>query len=205
MQTKVSEFVEDYDHVFNLMLQETKNNIHEVATRAYIINEDRFYLFPVFSLESLLIERQERLPPNVIHRFIQHSIQANQRHPQPDSSNRYRTNLRLFEEGFSHLLMNTNGQYQVVINLYRDSIPSDFAVDDKWQVVVQNQFVATTCNMTDEILQLESVALPCSLLTLQYTRDDVFLIHPYQLYRNDTIFKLTDFFFPNKDHGYYFS
>ena len=196
-------FIEQYDHIFQLMHEVTTTHANDVVARAYVINEDRFYLFPVFSLESLLIDLQTEVSPQVIHRFIQHFIQANQRRPQQDMEKNYTANFRFFKEGFSHVFIGIKGEYSVVICLYRDNSQWDINVTDEWHIVVQHQLVPAVCHVNEDNIELRSDALACTQLTAQYSRDDVFLIHPYELYRNGEKIKLTDLFFPNQEHGYY--
>lgn len=204
LEKKASQFITDYDHLFHLMQQKVKQDIYLIAARAYVINEDRFYLLPVFSLESFLIDLQTQASSYVIHRFIQQFIQANQRTPRLTHLNYYQTNYRLFMEGFSSILINIYGEYQVAFTLHREYMMHPIHEEDIWQIVIHNQLVPAMCVVHEEVLHIQSVHLPCSQLILQYSRDNVFLIHPYTLYRNNEPIKLTDLFFPDLEYGYYF-
>ena len=108
---------------FSIIQDEIHNNEQQIAARAYVINEDRFYLFPVFSLEPYFVKLLENdTEPYKIHRLIHLLIQANQRMPQLDATNCYKSDFRFFTEGFVHIIMSTYGTYQVVFNLYSDMI-----------------------------------------------------------------------------------
>jgi hypothetical protein len=204
LEKQALEFIKNYDHVFDLLLQATEHNTNQIATRAYIINEDRFYLFPVFSLElHILNSLEQNSSPKTLDRFMQNLIKANQRIPKLEMANGYISDFRMFVEGFSHVSINAQGSYQVVFHLYRDKINWEINEQDTWHIEVLSELMPSICLIDDEFIQIRTVDMPISELALHYYRENTLLVQPYILYRNLEKMKTHDLFFPDRDQGYY--
>ncbi|MES2211760.1 MAG: hypothetical protein V4490_01300, partial [Pseudomonadota bacterium] len=203
LQQRGLDFIQLYETVYTMILGNGVINIEDTIARAYVINEDRFYLFPVFSIEAHLIEWQSYYPAKVIHRFIQRLIQANQRKSIKNKDGEYTSNVRLFIEGMFTILIHSDGNFRVVIHVDRDMIALPTSTEDQWAIEFHGKRMSADCVITDNVIQLFSQKLPMIQLTRQYTRDDVFLIPQCVFYLNEKSFKLTDFFFPKQDEEFY--
>lgn len=204
LEKNIIQFIIHFDDLFNLILNKNKLDLYWVASRAYKINEDRFYLFPVFSLEHLLRHHKKTKVPEITNRFIARLIKASQRAIHTHHPKEIMTDMRLFLEGYVYLLLNPSGFYQVVIHLDKDRIdiaPLEF--HDHWQIQVQNQLIDAECQSCSEFLEIKTIPIPFNQLTLEFTRDRVFMLNTYFLYCSGDRIKLRDLFFPDDEAGYY--
>lgn len=204
LEQKALDFLILYDQLFDSLIMDTQQDKYNIAARAYVINEDRFYLFPVFSLEALILEQiQKKTEPQMIHRLIETLIKANQRLPILSSSNCYVSDYRLFGQGFSYTCLNTNGTYYVAFNLYQDQIDWDPSQEVTWQIEVLNELMPATSKWTPDRLIIESIAMPMEELMLHPYRENTFLTSLYSLYKNQEKINLNDLFYSNAKQGYY--
>lgn len=202
LEKNAMEFINQFDKFFNLIVNE-KYDLYWIASRAYKINEDRFYLFPVFSVESLLIGNKKTNEPEIMNRFISRLIKASQRKIYSDNPSDLITDMRLFFEGTIYLLLNPSGFYQVVIHLDKDRINFPATPNDYWQIQVKDQRIDAEYQCFSEFTEIKTIPLPFIQLISSFTRDNVFLLNNHFLYRSGEKIKLHDLFFPDYESGYY--
>ncbi|MFA6301745.1 MAG: hypothetical protein WC627_01250 [Legionella sp.] len=200
LERKIRKFIDDYEQLFEMMQEYSGQTREHVATRAYVLNEDRFYMLSVFSLDAALIKLHRINQPQVINRFIADLIKANQR---IIKDGWYQANMRLFDQGYVFVLLQEEGTFQVVFQLYKDKIDLDVRPEDQWQIALQGRLVAARVDDAAAYIQIISEPLPSIQLAFDYSREDYLVIHPYGLYRNQMKVILNDLFFPDHDTGYY--
>ena len=202
-QAKALNFIEQYDTLFDQLQQTSKLSLLRLAARAYVINEDRLYLLSFLSPDALLVELQDNYPPKIIDRLIQNVINASERFITEESG--YTADNRVWIEGYSHLLLNQQGEYQAITYLYDDFIDWTINQEDNWHVMVGNQTIAATCQADESGLCIRSQHLPFDQLIANCVRENSFLVHPFELYRNNIKVRLTDLFLSPLEQKTYFS
>lgn len=193
-------FIEAYEHLFNLIVQKKKDDLQSIASRAYVINEDRFYLFPMLSVEKLLTDWQRQKPPEIINRFITRLITASKRDGSTDA---LVADQRLFLEGYVYVKLHPIGFYQVIIFLDNDRIDFSVTNDDCWKIEVHHQMIEAYCEKIYGGIEIKTTPLQLTQLITRFSRDSVFLLSHYFLYQNGKKIKLTDLYFQNNEPEYY--
>lgn len=204
LEQKALIFIKNYTSLFNTLQKESINTPEELLARAYVINEDRFYLFPVFSVEQLILDLYSNSLPKLINRFIQNLIKASQRSISFDQNRRYISNFRLFVEGFSHIVINAEGTFTVIFCFYPENFPKNIDATDVWEIKLNKQFISAEYQYTSEGFEVQSTKILNKELITHYTRESSFIIHFYEIYRNGDKIVLTDLFFSDSDCKNYF-
>ncbi|GEM_PF-3476114 len=198
---KAQAFITQYDIIYQQISNKLNAKEHEVAVNALVINDDRLYLFPVFSLEALLLEWQTNGSPQAIQRIISRLIIANQRCPLKTKEGHFVYNVRLFVEGYSYCLINEKAIFRHVIHVDLEQLSIPAESNAKWFIKNKHRFLDATCLINDGFLEIMSSECPLSDL-IQPSRDDAFLIPQCIFYMNEKKFKMTDFFFQAGEEGY---
>lgn len=204
---KATLFIKSFSDLFNTLLRASKSHINEIALRAYIINEDRLYLFPVFSLELFLKQNINKYPTYIINNFITTLVEANKRIPQTNTDGFYQTDVRLYKEGYSCIqIYNTNKVYMRIC-LYNALIKKTFNHHCLWHIIFKNTKIAAAATITQEAIIILSEAISLKDLLIQdMSRDTTFKskLFDISLYCNNEKQELTDLFYDNNDKQQYY-
>ena len=180
-------FLKAYDELYDKILLENQCNMHTMAARAYIINEDRLYMFPVFDASRLLIN--DRL--NIL-------ITANKRNP-----NAYVSDVRLFSEGHSCILLDGTGFFKVVFHILK-SKNNHLKHENAFQIKINNDyFLAVLNDSAQGYYEIISEKIPTLELIENNNRDTVFLINKYLLYSNGQQVIFSDLYINDIQKKYY--
>ncbi len=134
-------FIKKYNFLFDKIVDFFKMDLDEVMARAYILNEDRYYMFPACNLSFYLSFNHDKQSEKFTSKLIDLTIKACQRNP--DFMQEYIANLRIYKEGYTYFLLDGKGRYQIVIvlfedekqNLNRDQVEMIF--DDKSYIITK--------------------------------------------------------------------
>lgn len=112
-----AEFIESYDALFEVILSGHDINMLEVEARAYVINEDRLYLYPCFTPTSILSENKAELSPEQQSESIDRFIAASKRKPMKNDVGEYQADVRVFNEGMYCVYLDDAGHHKKCLSL----------------------------------------------------------------------------------------
>jgi len=108
-------FIKKYDRLFTALL-EASGELHTVVeARAYAVNEDRFYLFPAYTLTFVIAVNKPGWTPERRHRMIEALIDSCTRRAE---SLPLRCDIRLFEAGITFTELRGDGTYRLCFQLF---------------------------------------------------------------------------------------
>lgn len=113
LKIAAARFVKTYDRLHEKITQETRASMKETEARAYIINEDRFYMFPAYTLSYEFAERQKRKPAES-NKIIEALITATRRIPVSRIAD-----IRIEKKGWSFVQLDGKGYHQAGICLFK--------------------------------------------------------------------------------------
>ena len=111
LQIAALRFVKLYDRLHQKILAETRADALDVEARAYVVNEDRGYMFPAFTPTYTIAQNHPPFPPQVMQGLVETTIRASRR-VAGESRGGYISDIRLFREGFSYHLLDGKGRFQ---------------------------------------------------------------------------------------------
>ncbi len=165
-------FIKKYTEIFEHILAEEALDINEIILNAYIINQDRKYLFPYYTPSFYIAEKD--LNPEVKNKIISKVIQASQI---DIVKNDYVTDIIIYNEGCIYKRLKTDGSYQLEIELF-DKISLGkkplIIIDDKehHSMIVEDIIIITGFNM-EEILENISVQYSLEAPTIKIIDKDI--------------------------------
>lgn len=110
-------FVKKYDRLHEKILKETKADIKEVEARAYVINEDRFYMFPAYTASYKIARNDAGWSSAELNRIIEALILSCKR--SLDGVHQvYICNMRLYKEGYLYTCLDGKGSHQAIFSFY---------------------------------------------------------------------------------------
>lgn len=184
-----------YDSILNNMLI----NSGLIERRAYIINEDRLYLFPVFSLITFIEGQCHKGSPKYINELISLLIRACKRNP---DSIQAISDHRLFEEGWSYISFDMAGHFQVIFYVLKDHLVR-FGDYSDLHIVVNEKLFPAQLEEAGSYFKIVSHRIPNCILLFNYSRYQSFNTKAYQLYVNGTLVSMTDFYLSDNEKLYY--
>jgi hypothetical protein len=116
-------FIRKYDALHARIAADTGADMMQVEARAYVVNEDRHYLFPVFTPTFVMAENTRAHSPATLHRMTGMLIAANRRHV-PDKAP-YICDIRLYHEGSVYRLLDGTGGYRVCFMPWQGQLNAD--------------------------------------------------------------------------------
>lgn len=111
-------FVKNYDALHQKIMHETQADLSKVALRAYIVNEDRFYLFPAYTATFDMAKNEERVAPALQNKMISALVLGNHR---ASDAGKPIADFRLYDEGYLYRLFDDEGQSQVCFSFFNDA------------------------------------------------------------------------------------
>lgn len=199
LKNQAIQFLKQLDSLYDTILKNNSLNLALIERRAYIINEDRLYLFPVFSLITFIEEQCQKRPPKYMHELIGLLIRASKRNP---DSIQAISDHRLFEEGWSYILFDTAGHFQVIFYVLKDHLFS-FGDCSDLHIVVNEKLFRAKLEEAGSYFKIVSHSIPNSILLFDYSRYQSFNTKGYQLYVNGSLVSFTDFYLSDKEKIYY--
>ena len=123
-------FVGSYDDLFEKILDVSGENPLEIEARAYLINEDRFYLFPYHTPSYTLSQKIGCIEDYEIQRWMDIYITAISRRPEKNARGHWICDIRLYNEGYFYRLLDGKGGHHTCFCLFKQSAYDELAVDD---------------------------------------------------------------------------
>lgn len=94
-----------------------------IEARAFLMNEDRFYLFPAFAPTYLLAQGYDANSTEKIDRAIRLLIKANiRRLPDEGCGVASYAHMRLYDEGFSYVSFDGRGRHRPCLSIYKEHL-----------------------------------------------------------------------------------
>ena len=185
-------FITSYDRLYTQIGQSDAIDQNLVAVRAYLINEDRVYLFILFSLAHIMINRQ--FSPIESNQLINNLINISKRIPEKEEPNLYHSDQRIFENGLHLISFDKEGFFQIIFQINKQECSHFYnGIDDFYIEFNLTRYPATLVEQQDSFT-VTSIKIKLSELTTNYSRDDVFLIEKYQLYYKTEKIPLRNYF-----------
>ena len=124
LQIAALRFVKRYDALFEKIAAETKADLGDVEARAYVVNEDRFYLFPVYTPTYSIAQNNPPYPPDMMQELVEATIAANRRAGGESGPARI-ADICLYREGYSYNVLDGRGGFQPGFHFFsgRDLAP----------------------------------------------------------------------------------
>ncbi len=117
MQIAALQFVKLYDRLYQRILADTGAKPGEVEARAYVVNEDRAYMFPPQTPTYALAQSRKPFPPEVLQELMEANIRAGRR-ATGESGGEFVADIRLYREGFAYHLLDGKGHFQLGFHFF---------------------------------------------------------------------------------------
>ena len=177
-------FIAQYAAVFQHLLAISQSSPSQVAGRAYVINEDRLYLFPAFTV-SYILATHPHAAPHALHRHIQTVIEASQRKPQTS----LKSDIRVFFEGYSYTSI-IGREFHHCLLLYKDKFNFTPPYSLRWIVDGIEQLFSI--NETADAVTLMGPAFPLSEMATPGFREKTLMFSEILIMINQENFLLND-------------
>jgi hypothetical protein len=198
LKEEAYDFIKKYDELFEKIAK--KDECYLTAIRAYLINEDRFYLFPVFDLSATIAAKAQASSSDEINSILQELISANQRTSAFSSLKSYRADIRIFKEGISYIELKDNGTCQIVFALNNELINNKMA---SWSINFNGNWYDASASEVNSTYMINSSAISIKELLVPVSRDEVFKLRKYELYCQGNKFQLQDYYAIDQNLQYY--
>lgn len=120
MRIAAAQFVKNYDRLHEKILGVAKDDLRRVEARAYVLNEDRTYMFPAYTASYSIAQQEPPFPPPVFQGLMEGLLAANRR----GTDGKFMTDIRLYREGYSYRLLDGRGAFQAGFHFF---IPRDLS------------------------------------------------------------------------------
>lgn len=111
LQIACLHFVRQYDALHERIAQATAVNMFDVERQAYIINEDRFYLFPAYTATFQMAKNDDIIPPHLQNKMIETLVLANSRSGDI-------ADVKIYQEGYLYRQFDDTGRHNVCFRFY---------------------------------------------------------------------------------------
>jgi hypothetical protein len=197
LKKQAYEFIAEFDKLFDELIAKHAS-ILEVLRQAYLINEDRFYLFPVFDLSKIISNLALSKPAKQAHVLIEQIIAASQRLYKIKADDSSRSDVRLFIEGLTYIQLKNQGKFQIVFELENQSLGAEFTI------AFNDKIYETSWRTTETgTIKILSTLIDCKELLIPYPRDEVFKLRKYELLSQGKAIMLRDYFGVDTNLQYY--
>lgn len=132
MLKEIIDFIKQYDELFSEIGE--KESIENKLLKAYIVNEDRNYLYGNYDLSDILSKEyvNEEFCEEDINLIISYVIELNKRNYDFNNTKEFKTNLMIYKDCVTYFKIGKNYYYFVVKPLKDSNIQSaKIIVDDK--------------------------------------------------------------------------
>lgn len=126
LTSEIRPFIKMYDQVHTSIMTRLKLKYEKIEANAYYINEDRKYLFASNKYMFTLASRYTEENTGRISRLINQIILANYRNFKYEINNKLPTNMHVYWEGFSCILLDKKGNMQIYLYLFDINQLADF-------------------------------------------------------------------------------
>ena len=110
-------FVKKYDRLHEKILMATQADMKEVEARAYVINEDRGYMFPAYTISYKIAKNKPGWGNAELSNIIESIILSNWR--VADSS--YMCDVRLYEDGYVYTWLDGKGKHRRFFSFFNQN------------------------------------------------------------------------------------
>ena len=110
-------FVRKYDRLHEMVLQATKADMSEVEARAYVINEDRAYMFPAYTISYKIAKNEPGWSNAELSGIIEAIILSNGR--AIDSP--YICEVRIYDHGYVYINLDGKGKHRRSFAFFKQS------------------------------------------------------------------------------------
>lgn len=132
LKLQLLRFVKKYDALHETLTAETKTSLKDAARRAYILNEDRYYLFPAYTLSFKISENTMGWTAEKIDRVIQTLVRSNRRNFDPTAAYQ-EADIRLYQEGYVCRRIYADGTFTTAFSPFDPGAdgPQELKTEDK--------------------------------------------------------------------------
>ncbi|MBA3535908.1 MAG: hypothetical protein H0T84_04765 [Tatlockia sp.] len=200
IKNQAYKFITEYNDLFDELIA-NQTSILEVQRQAYLMNEDRFYLFPVFDLSKIITNLALTKPAEQAHLLIEQIIAASQRLYKIKAKDSARSDVRLYIEGLTYIELKSQGEFQIVYELKKQSFETEF---HDFTIAFNEKRYETSWKITATgSIKIQSTLIDIKELLVPYPRDEVFKLRKYELFSEGKAIKLRDYFNVDTDLQYY--
>jgi hypothetical protein len=185
-------FIRKLINIFSAALELSDETMQSVSENAYIINEDRFYLLPIFDLSHYISRNYGLMKPEEINTFIENIIVASRRHINNNDSLR-RSDVRLYKECMSYIKFCDEGRFKICFEI---KLPNAIfsRTENCYQIKAGNQTFSTTSEWQDHSLVISTCPIDIFKLEISSPRDSCFVTQKFELIANNQCFCPTDYY-----------
>ena len=196
--TKITELLHQFVEKYHEFFQKAKNlqplKMHEIAKRAYVINEDRFYLFPTFDIMYSSIAGKIKKSSTRCSQLLEQIIWASTR-----NADKNQADIRLFDDGCCYIEFTPDQSFKVCFELMIDKFNTLNIDKSKLYTIIENKnYVLTVKDTSSMHTVLETDPIHIENLPKEMTRDEVFLTRLHPLFSDGKEVELEDIFIGGK-------
>ena len=185
-------FIKSLSTLYQLLLTESSYSLEQIASQAYILNEDRLYLLHPFKLNRFIIQQQSPLAAN---QWIHKIIDASQRSGRLLNDNPI-ADVRLYEQGRSFIQFNsTRDQFQWVFEIDKTNVDTTA----EFSIRQDDRTLPATVSEQDGRLRIQTELQPLHQLALTQPREQVFQVRLFELLSQGERQLLTDLYYQDQD------
>ncbi|CDZ77624.1 hypothetical protein BN59_01908 [Legionella massiliensis] len=177
-------FIEAFNALFDRLIISSHLSVPDVAKQAYLVNEDRFYLFPVFDLSKKITKIALSQSAEQANDLIGQIIRASRRPAE-------RADFRLYIEGITYIEFSGKETFQIVFELKKQSLNLELA--DLTISFNAKTYKASSKIVNTDTIKIESAAIDMRELLVSYPRDEVFKLRKYELLAGGNVIRLQDY------------
>ena len=185
-------FVKKFDEIIEELVAKDHVSLLSMAVHSYVVNEDRFYLFPVFDLSGIIARLSLVKPAHEINDLIESIISVSRRDYNSYPVGNYQSDARIFVEGISYVELNTQGTFHIIFKLKKQNLN----LDTSNYTISYNGSVYNTSisKIGSDYILIQSTVIDIRELIVPHPRDEVFKLRKYELLSNGNIVALHDYF-----------
>lgn len=189
LRVKTAKFIERYDALFNKIMRAFPENIYAVEARAYVINEDRFYLFPTFTPTYILskMDGKTKYQQTLIDLFIRASKRT------PATAKTQIADIRVYKEGYYCILLDGRGNHQHCFSFFKDQFPKISLTQKQWILRIDSQDFESSIHKSDSTIDFISKKIDNSALVGSLNRETSLMFKDILISYKDTLITPTDF------------
>jgi hypothetical protein len=191
MRQQAAKFIEQYDELFDKIMEAFKEELCEIETRAYIINEDRFYLFPVFTPSYILSKYEGEASHKRQQILIELFIKAGRRNPSRTSERI--ADIRVYKEGYYYILLDGKGGYRQCFSFFKPQFPTGLVHRKDWKFNVDGKRLKFSIFASDETIDFISENIDTAKLAATLDKEASLMFKNLLISHKDNAIMLTDF------------
>ena len=191
LRDKALAFILKYDAVFQSIAADSDTDLLDVEARAYVVNEDRLYLYALFAPSYVLTKA--KFSPKEKNDQIQFFIEANLRKPYKDTQGAYSADHYAFMEGYYSVLLDGKGSHRHSLVLKKSEWRERLENARNIALEVDGVVLEADTNISNSLITITTESLPNTSLPATCVRDTSLTIREVLVIVEGIEYKLNDY------------